>query len=141
MYVFQKKGKPGWFAELNVSGRRARPRAGDTREQAERIAALADDLKAAGKSLEQIMCALPWPKKTRGRRGERLTFKMATGRYLESVKDKLRPSTFNKRRQTVARLVKARWATLPIEDVRPRHIMGWAEAHRGLTGAGCSSVA
>ena len=116
MYVFQKKGKPGWFAELNVSGRRARPRAGDTREQAERIAALADDLKAAGKSLEQIMCALPGPKKTRGPRGERLTFKMATGRYLESVKDKLRPSTFNKRRQTVARLVKARWATLPIED-------------------------
>ena len=133
-YTFQKKGRPGWYAEINVNGRRRRPRAGDTREQAEHLAALADDLKHAGKTLEQILDALPWPRKPRGECRERMTHKLACERYLESAKDKMRPSTYARRRQTAVRLGKARWAGRPIESVRPNQIVAWAESYRASHG-------
>ncbi|MEE8105348.1 MAG: site-specific integrase [Planctomycetota bacterium] len=139
-YIYPRSGRRGFYAELNIGGERKRVKAGETREEAERSATAAATLRDMGHDLDSILEAV-FPKQHKAARpkSERLTFRQAAIRYLETAERRLGDSTYRKRRRMLTRIGKAAWTSKRIAAVTPPMLNGWAESRRE-SGAGPCAV-
>ncbi len=132
--VFERAGKPGWYAQFRWQGRTWLRAAGPTKATAEKKIALAHAMLESGARIDDVLAECFGDP-----RGSRLSFRDAAAAYLEHARAEKRASTWAVDVARFRVLLDAPWAGKYLSEIGPDEIERWKQ-ERLAAGLAPSSV-